>query len=65
MNILKSRLDSSVISSQREQDKYYQKVTNLIKKMREFHNWIKSIMIYTYASPIKIHWMVKKRDNLF
>lgn len=53
MNILRSRLDSSVITSQRQQDKYYQKITNLIKKMREFHNWIKSIMIYTYASPIK------------
>lgn len=53
MNLLKSRLNSSVISSQRQQDKYYQKVTNLIKVMREFHNWIKSIMIYTYASPMK------------
>ena len=53
MNILKSRLDSSVIISQRQQDKYYQKVTNLIKKMREFHNWLKSIIIYTYASPIR------------
>ena len=53
MNILKSRLDSSVISSQRQQDKYYQKITNLIKKMREYHNWIKSIMLYTYASPTR------------
>ena len=52
MNILKSRLDSSVIASQRQQDKYYQKTTNLAKPMREFHNWIKSILIYTYASPM-------------
>jgi SAM-dependent methyltransferase len=52
MNLLKSKLDSSVITSQRQQDKYYQKITNLIKKMREFHNWIKSIIIYTYASPM-------------
>jgi len=52
MNILKSRLDSSVIASQRQQDKYYQKITNLVKPMREFHNWIKSILIYTYASPL-------------
>lgn len=52
MNILKSRLDSSVIASQRQQDKYYQKITNLVKPMREFHNWLKSIMIYTYASPL-------------
>jgi SAM-dependent methyltransferase len=52
MNLLKSKLNSSVITSQRQQDKYYQKITNLIKKMREFHNWIKSIIIYTYASPM-------------
>ena len=50
MNILKSRLDSSVIL-QRQQDKYYQKTTNLAKPMREFLK-IKSILIYTYASPM-------------
>jgi len=53
MKILSSRLNSSIISSQKKQDIYYQKVTNLIKKLREFHNWIKSIIIYTYCSPIK------------
>lgn len=51
MKLLASRLNSSVIVSQRKQDVYYQKITNLIKKMREFHNWIKSIIIYTYLSP--------------
>ena len=51
MNILKSRLDSRVISSQREQDKYYQKITNLAKPMKHFHNWIKSLLIFTYACP--------------
>lgn len=52
MKLLSSRLDSSVIVSQRKQDVYYQKITNLIKKMREFHNWLKSIIIYTYCSPM-------------
>ena len=32
MNMLKSKLNSSVIISQRQQDKYYQKVSNLVKK---------------------------------
>lgn len=53
MKILSTRIDSSVISSQRQQDIYYQKRTNLIKKMREFNNWIKSIIIYTYCSPAR------------
>jgi len=51
MKLLRSRLTSSVIISERKQDIYYQKITNLIKKMREYHNWIKSIIIYTYCSP--------------
>lgn len=53
MKILSARLNSSIITSQKSQDIYYQKITNLIKKMREFHNWIKSIIIYTYCSPIR------------
>jgi SAM-dependent methyltransferase len=50
MKLLRGRLDSSIIVSQRKQDIYYQKVTNLVKKMREFHNWIKTIIINTYCS---------------
>nr|QFG74651.1 MAG: mRNA capping enzyme [Megaviridae environmental sample] len=52
MKLLSSRLNSTIISTQKNQDIYYQKITNLIKKLREFHNWIKSIIIYTYCSPI-------------
>jgi SAM-dependent methyltransferase len=51
MKLLSSRLDSSIINTQKKQDIYYQKITNLLKKLREFHNWIKSIIIYTYCSP--------------
>ena len=47
---LSSRINSKVISSERAQDIYYQKVTNLGKIFREFHNWIKSIIIYSYCS---------------
>jgi len=50
---LQLRLNSMVINSERQQDIYYQRITNLCKKMREFHNWLKSIIIYTYCSPIK------------
>ncbi len=47
---LSSRIDSKVISSERAQDIYYQKVTNLGKIFRDYHNWIKSIIIYSYCS---------------
>ena len=49
--ILESRLNSTIITSERQQDKYYQIMTNLGKKMRDYHSWIKSIIIYTYCSP--------------
>jgi len=49
---LQSRLSASVITSEKQQDVYYQKITNLGKTFREYHNWIKSIIIYTYCSPI-------------
>jgi SAM-dependent methyltransferase len=50
---LSSRIDSKVISSERAQDVYYQKVTNLGKIFRGYHNWIKSSLIYSYCSPEK------------
>ena len=53
MKLLRSRVDGSIITSDRKQDIYYQKVTNLAKKMRGFHNWLKSIIINTYCSPIE------------
>ena len=51
--ILSSRIDTKVISTERAQDIYYQKITNLGSTFREFHNWIKSIIIYSYCSPGK------------
>jgi SAM-dependent methyltransferase len=49
---LQLRLNASVITSERQQDIYYQKQTNLCKKLREYNNWIKSIIIYAYCSPV-------------
>jgi SAM-dependent methyltransferase len=51
--LLQSRLNASIINMERRQDIYYQKESNLAKKMREFHNWIKSVIIYTYSAPLK------------
>lgn len=51
--ILESRLNNSVIISERQQDIYYQIMSNLGKKMRSYHNWIKSIIIYTYCNPLQ------------
>ena len=51
LKILQGRIDSSVITSDRAQDKYYQEITNLGKLFRNFHNWLKSILLYTYCQP--------------
>jgi SAM-dependent methyltransferase len=50
---LQLRIDSTVITTDRAQDIYYQSITNLCKPMREFHNWLKSILLYTYCQPFK------------
>jgi SAM-dependent methyltransferase len=47
---LKGKITSDVITAERRENIYYQVVTNLAKPMREFHNWIKSNLIYTYCS---------------
>lgn len=60
---LSSRIDSKVISSERAQDIYYQKVTNLGKVFRDFHNWIKSIIIYSYCSQGKDNRDGKERKK--
>ena len=54
-NILVQRLDAASVSISRAQDRYYMKQTNLGKNMRQFANWIKSILIYTYCSPSKVN----------
>ena len=52
---LSSRIDSFVVTSERQQDVYYQKISNLCKEMRKFHNWLKSIIIYTYCKPTRVN----------
>jgi SAM-dependent methyltransferase len=60
IKLLKNRIDTSVIIRERRQDVYYQQITNLVKPMREFNNWMKSILIYSYCSPRCIGKQSKK-----
>ena len=46
-----SKIDHSLIISTNNENQYYQKITKLAKDMRNFHNWIKSTIIYTYCHP--------------
>jgi len=48
LDILRNKIDHSVIISEQQENTYYQITTNLGKSMRAFHNWLKSITIYTY-----------------
>ena len=50
----------------RKQDIYYQKISNLAKAMREWHSFVKSMIIYTYCSPKYINKSQKKiKLNVF
>lgn len=48
MNILRGKVDHSLIVSERRENEYYQIKTWLAKPLRDFHNWIKSNIIYTH-----------------
>ena len=50
IDVLRNKIDHSLILSERKENIYYQIRTNLAKPMRNFHNWIKSIVIYTYCN---------------
>lgn len=61
---LKSKITSEVITMERRENAYYQVITNLAKPLREFHNYIKSILLYTYCAPKKTDKSIKKLDVL-
>lgn len=48
---LKEKITSGLISLERRENVYFQIRTNLAKPQRAYHNWVKSILIYTYCSP--------------
>lgn len=49
---LRNKIGHEIIVSASKENAYYQKITNLAKPMRQFHNFIKSNMIYTYFHPM-------------
>ena len=64
MKFLKTKVDTSVITLERKEDIYYQKITNLIKPMREWHNFIKSLLIFTYCSPKFINRKERRKQKI-
>lgn len=48
---MRSKISHELIITATKENTYYQKSTNLAKPMRNFHNFIKSNIIYTYCSP--------------
>jgi hypothetical protein len=50
IDVIRGKIDHSVIMSEAKENTYYQKITNLGKPMRAFHNWLKSILIYTFIN---------------
>lgn len=55
MDILRGKIDHTIILSERKENIYYQIKTTIGKPMRNFHNWIKSILLYTYCNPLYEH----------
>jgi len=45
---MRSKITQEMIVSSAKENVYYQIKTNLAKSMREFHNWVKSVLIFTY-----------------
>lgn len=64
MNDLKKRIDATIVAIEKQQDAYYQKITNLAKPMRHFHNYIKSNIIFSYCSPKESNGRDKKLSIL-
>lgn len=51
-NILRGKIDHSIILSERKENEYSQLKSRLSKPMRNFNNWVKSILVYTYINSV-------------
>lgn len=49
---ISKKITHSLIKSERAENVYYEMQTNMAEAMRNFNNYIKSIMIYTYCSYV-------------
>lgn len=52
MESLRKKIGHELIISATKENTYFQKRTELAKPMRNFHNWIKSNIIYTFCHPM-------------
>jgi SAM-dependent methyltransferase len=52
MKELRSNIKHELIVTASKENVYYQIISKLAKPMRQFHNWIKSILIYTFGNPL-------------
>lgn len=52
LELLQKKIGHEIVISTAKQNAYYQKITNLATDMRQFHNWIKSNIMYTYCNKI-------------
>lgn len=50
INVLRGKIDHSIIMSEMQENIYYQKTTKIALPLRNFHNFIKTNMIYTYIN---------------
>jgi len=50
MEIIKNRVTKELIAAEQRENNYYQVRSNLAKPQRNFHNFIKSNLIYTYCN---------------
>lgn len=48
---LRNKISHELIVSATRENQYFQVRTNLAKPMRQFHNWVKSVLIYTHCHP--------------
>jgi len=49
---LQKKIGHEMVISAAKQNAYYQKITTLAFSMKQFHNWLKSNIIYTYCNKI-------------
>ena len=61
---IKKRIDATVVAKEKQKDAYYQKKTDFATPLRNFHNYIKSNIIFTYCSPKNVNGKYKKLDVL-
>ena len=49
---LQKKIGKELIVSAAKQNQYYQKISKLAFSMKQFHNWIRSNIVYTYCNKI-------------